>query len=244
MRRRELGPSELSIYSRLGQDKLSGLVPVYYSPNIDSLSSFPYKNSITPSVVSQSYASGVDESDSEDDLIKYDDDVAPIDAPAIPLPQLHSPDLLDATDWNWRAQYRRDLTFQSLLRTTSAAVLTDEDQTDQGQTKRVTNGFEGTIPQGSHIKVPQLASGFPVLPISPFACEKVSYGAPMASATLARVVLVACSLFPPLWLLMGTGYFDRAMGVIPFLEKRMALLLAFVSFLIVIACVTVGFALR
>lgn len=69
LRRRELDPAELKILRMASSDgvyathiqedlpvsrsskRVVGLVPVYGSPNLDSLSEFPNKNSLTPSVV-------------------------------------------------------------------------------------------------------------------------------------------------------------------------------------------------
>lgn len=57
---------------------------------------------------------------------------------------------------------------------------------------------------------------------------------------LARILLGACLIFPPLWLLLGTGLFDPVVGVVPLGIKQTALILALCSAMIVIACVIIG----
>lgn len=60
------------------------------------------------------------------------------------------------------------------------------------------------------------------------------------SPVLARILLGACLIFPPLWLLLGTGLFDPVVGVVPLGIKQTALILALCSAMIVIACVIIG----
>lgn len=68
-----------------------------------------------------------------------------------------------------------------------------------------------------------------------------AYGRPLCPHLTARFFLGIFTLFPPLWLLMGTGYLDRSVGIIPQTEKFIALVLTTVFFTIVVICIIVGF---
>ena len=56
------------------------------------------------------------------------------------------------------------------------------------------------------------------------------FGRPYCNPYFARLLLLVSILFPPLWLLIAVGLFDNIIGVVPKLEKEIALFLA-VSFL-------------
>lgn len=68
-----------------------------------------------------------------------------------------------------------------------------------------------------------------------------AYGRPLCPHLTARSFLGIFTLFPPLWLLMGTGYLDRSVGIIPQTEKFIALVLATIFFTIVVICIIIGF---
>lgn len=68
-----------------------------------------------------------------------------------------------------------------------------------------------------------------------------AYGRPLCPDLTARFFLGVFTLFPPLWLLMGAGYLDRSLGIIPQTEKFLALVLATIFFTIVVVCIIIGF---
>ncbi|ODQ67564.1 hypothetical protein NADFUDRAFT_82010 [Nadsonia fulvescens var. elongata DSM 6958] len=75
---------------------------------------------------------------------------------------------------------------------------------------------------------------------TPYNAECDVRGRPYCSVALSRLI-IGCSLFfPPLWLLIGAGYFDNAFGVIPKREKRIASIMGGSFFLIVIVGLCVG----
>lgn len=69
-----------------------------------------------------------------------------------------------------------------------------------------------------------------------------NFGRPICDVRLARLLLLFFVIFPPLWLLMGTGFMDEPIGVIPTLEKRLSILFALLFFVLVVIGVIVGFA--
>lgn len=78
-------------------------------------------------------------------------------------------------------------------------------------------------------------------PINIFEKEEIDdYGRPVCSQLAARLLLGIFIIFPPLWFLMGAGYLDQSVGVIPKREKWIALSLGAAFFLIVIICIIIG----
>uniref|UniRef100_A0A060T646 ARAD1B08272p n=1 Tax=Blastobotrys adeninivorans TaxID=409370 RepID=A0A060T646_BLAAD len=86
----------------------------------------------------------------------------------------------------------------------------------------------------------------PAYPDDDYSTEpKALYGVEQRQCSRARAqgLLALFIFFPPCWLLMGTGFFDEAIGIIPRREKQIALALSAVFFIIVIVCIIIGFVL-
>lgn len=87
----------------------------------------------------------------------------------------------------------------------------------------------------------RLLAGIPTLPVFPanpvLLDEKPvdKWGRPEASQTLCNAALLACCLFPPFWFLLGSGYFDTVLGVVPRRTKLLSLFLGLVTLLAAVA---------
>lgn len=95
-------------------------------------------------------------------------------------------------------------------------------------------------------KVSEKAMVPPSFPDDEYSAEpKTLYGVEQrqCSRSRAQALLALFLFFPPCWLLMGTGFFDEAIGIIPRREKQVALGLSAFFFIIVIVCIIIGFVL-
>ncbi|CAN6611799.1 hypothetical protein TRVA0_004S04632 [Trichomonascus vanleenenianus] len=141
-----------------------------------------------------------------------------------------------------RNQYRRNPTEHTMIRPPLSTYHTRYSSLEAGTPLSTHYPSFPTLPFGSgaHIATEKLSAGDRTLGES---LEVDNFGRPVCRRELARMMLVLFILFPPLWLLMGTGFLDESIGVIPTLEKRLALLLGLSFLIIAIVCMVVGLTL-
>lgn len=247
LRRRSLGQLETALVSEIlgfradnnQQPPLVALLPMYLSPNLDSLSTFPYKNSITPTMVRKTASMEIIRDKVEVSKRRQDQNARHGSSPQqvtfqspdrsrthSTIPRFGIDDCSDSpilgTDnlFITRHNQRRDMSTNG-LRVSSAGqrrILPSKEKNDW-------NHFE--------------ADDFtPLWNLS----EKV-VGPRECTPLLAWSIIAAGVFFPPIWLLIGGGSFDQAVGVVRRQEKQASLALAFVFFVIVVACIIVGFVI-
>lgn len=244
LRRRSLGEMETAIYNEaMGYDQLEpnqqpplvALLPMYLSPNLDSLSQFPYKNSITPTIIHsqpQLPSGPTVHNTTSDRETQSNNPFRPQSATRTqPLDHL-LPSSTTSNNCGTSPQQDLFITRHDQKRVASGNGLRSLSMTPKDYNENLLkfgNNKDKTLLDDPQDSTPLWGDS----DISLRQC----------SPQVARAIIAAAFLFPPIWLLIAGGCFDTTVGTIRPQEKLLALALAATFTVVVIACIIVGFVL-
>lgn len=218
------------------------LVPVYYSPTTDSISSFPYKNSIMPERYSSRFHSHQNTVSTMYPVTVSSDITSSKSPPLVPAPDLvpSSHAKLHRNGYQPLDQSPTDPTGpQSGTYFGPEAFLQHKLSNNNLPLEKIHPPTQLPPPHPIRLRQPSPSNSLFWLD-KENARPKWSEAPPDAPPAAAKLVLGLCILFPPAWLLYWYGSFDHLLGTVPRKYKLMALSLASSFLLIVIACIIVG----